>query len=88
MAKQDWVFWLNVTNITLGVVVLVAVLGVAYAVIAEIVGKRRRALEAAGVDDELAAMLKYGRAVPGLGVTMADGGDRIDTGESGEKKVR
>jgi hypothetical protein len=77
MPKEDWVFWLNVTNIALGAVVFLAVAGVAYALVSELLSRRKKARDVAGVDDELAALLKYGRTVHGLGVTMADGGDRI-----------
>lgn len=76
MPKNDWVFWLNVTNITLGVVVFLAVLVVAYALIWDMVSKYKQPREVANVDAELDAMLQYGRSVPGLGVTMADGGKR------------
>lgn len=77
MPKDDWVFWLNVTNIALGVVVFLAVLLVAYAVVGEIVARYKRSRGEAHGDGELQTMLRYGRTVPGLGVTMTDGGDRV-----------
>lgn len=87
MPKDDWVFWLNITNIALGVIVVMAVLMVAFAVVSELVSRRRKSLTVANHDAELAAMLQYGRSVPGLGVTMADGGDplKASVGESSEK---
>jgi hypothetical protein len=77
MPNDNWVSWLNLTNIALGVVVVLAVLVVAYAVIWELVSRRKKPQIAANLDAELDAMLRYGRTVPGLGVTMADGGDPV-----------
>jgi hypothetical protein len=77
MPKDDWVFWLNLTNIVLGAVVVVAVLIVAYAVVWELLSRHKKSLEMTKQDEELAALLQYGRSVPGLGLTMADGGDPI-----------
>ena len=74
MPKDDWVFWLNVTNIALGVVVVLAVLIVAYALVWELAIRRKKPHSVATRDEDLEAMLRYGRSVPGLGVTMADGG--------------
>jgi hypothetical protein len=75
MPNHDWVLWLNVTNIALGVVVFLAVLAVAYAVVWEVVSRYKNARNVSDHDEELAAMLQHGRSVPGLGVTMADGGE-------------
>jgi hypothetical protein len=62
-------FWLDFTNIALGLVTLVCVLAVVAGIVHEL-GHRlahRRML----VDD-------HAFEEPGLGVTMADGGKRID----------
>ncbi len=66
-------FWLTMTNIILGVVTLVCCLVVAAGVIQEIVVRIRnaRALRALASDDH--ALL-----ITDLGVTMADGGVRVD----------
>jgi hypothetical protein len=78
MPKSDWVSWLNMTNIALGTVVFLALLLVASAVAWEIAGRyKRKARNIANLDEELNAMLHDGRLVPGLGITMADGGERI-----------
>jgi hypothetical protein len=77
MPKQDWVFWLNATNIALGLVVLLALLVVAYALGWEVVSRYKKSRDLANLDHELAAMLQDGRLVPGLGVTMADGGEPV-----------
>jgi hypothetical protein len=77
MPKDDWVFWLNVTNIALGVIVFMAVLLVAYALVWELVSRSKRSRDMDKFDEEIDAMLQDGRSVPGLGLTMADGGERI-----------
>ncbi|MGO8819375.1 MAG: hypothetical protein ACLQVG_32485 [Terriglobia bacterium] len=77
MPKDDWFFWLTATNIALGVVVVLAVLVVAYALGCEIVSRYKKSRDVANLDAELSAMLGDGRLVPGLGVTMADGGEPI-----------
>ena len=69
MSNYDQVFWLNVTNIVLGLVTLTCVLVIGYASIREI---RKRALKTspqADVDD-------HAFIVTGLGITMADGGKK------------
>ncbi|MGA3327612.1 MAG: hypothetical protein ABSF45_24395 [Terriglobia bacterium] len=77
MPKDDWVFWLNVTNIALGVVVLLGVLLVAYALVWEFVGRYRKARNVASLNEGMDAMSRDGQLVPGLGLTMADGGERV-----------
>ena len=42
MSNYDWVFWLNVTNIALGVIVVLAVLLVAYGVVWELVIRHKK----------------------------------------------
>ena len=77
MPKSDWVYWLNVTNIALGAVVILAVLLVVSAVIWEVVIKRKKSNDAVSLIDGPEDLLPDGRLVPGLGITMADGGERI-----------
>jgi O-antigen/teichoic acid export membrane protein len=80
MPNDDWVFWLNLTNIALGVVVLLAVLVVAYGLVWEFLSRYKKPRTVANLDEELKAMLRdefaHSLSVPGLGVTMADGGER------------
>jgi hypothetical protein len=80
MPNENWVFWLNVTNIALGVCVLLAAAVVAYGVVWELVIRRKRARSLAHVDAEMQAMLQndfpHHLAVPELGLTMADGGEQ------------
>lgn len=81
MSNYDWVFWLNLTNIALGVVVVLAVLVVAYGVVRELAARRKKARGLASLDKELEEMLHdefaHSLAVPELGLTMADGGERV-----------
>jgi hypothetical protein len=77
MPKADWVYWLNMTNIGLGVVVFLAVLLVATALVWELVTRGKKSGQADSLDEEVGATLPDGRFVPGLGITMADGGERI-----------
>ncbi len=66
-------FWLTATNVVLGLVTLVCCVVVAAAVVQEIVVRMRRAhaLRSLASDDH--ALL-----ITDLGVTMADGGMRVD----------
>jgi hypothetical protein len=65
-------FWLNLTNIALGLVTLICCAVVGYGVVQEILVRvRKRKQNLAEVDDH--ALL-----VTDLGITMADGGVRVD----------
>ena len=90
MPKDGWVYWLNLTNIGLGAVVFLAVLLVASALVWELVSRYKKPHHTAGFDEDLGTILPDGRLVPGLGITMADGGERIEPlpGQSTEKKRR
>jgi len=85
MFGVDWsdpqTLWLNLTNLALGIVALLAVMAVAGAVAWELVLKRRRAHAMAGMDAELRAVLDESSPhflpVPELGLTMADGGTPV-----------
>jgi len=80
MPNGNWVFWLNITNFVLGVVVILAAIAVGYGLVWEFVLRHKRAHRAAAnVDVEFQKMLQdefaHRMAVPELGFTMADGGD-------------
>ena len=70
--------WLNLTNLALGVVTLAAVLVLVCGVGRELVLRRRKAN---ALDAEMRAMLRdepeHILSVPGLGLTMADGGEPL-----------
>jgi hypothetical protein len=92
MPNNDWVFWLNLTNIALGVVVLLAMVIVAYGVIWELVSRHRKTHGLPNLDDELNAMLEnefaHSLQVPGVGMTMADGGERAGSSPAQEEKPK
>lgn len=79
MLEKDWTFWLMMTNYALALITAAALLLVAGAVGWEIVAKRaQRARNIHGVEAEWQAMQHagaHGLSVPGLGFTMADGGE-------------
>lgn len=72
-------YWLNVTNIVLGLVVLVCCAAVFAGVVAELAAnrKKRKALDKLDreVTDLVAGLDGHAFNVPGLGLTMADGGE-------------
>lgn len=68
-ANEPDTFWLNFTNIALGLVTLACVLAIVAGIVRELVERRRQ--HAAAADD-------HAFATPQLGLTMADGGKRID----------
>ena len=67
-------FWLDFTNIALGLVTLACVLAVAAGVLHEMADRRRRRADRrrTAEDDDHAFV------IPDLGLTLADGGKRID----------
>ena len=84
-------YWLTLTNIALGVVVLICCLAIAAGVIQEFAVRRKKKAALADLDSEVASLVSSyeGHAfdVPGLGLTMADGGEAIDK-PSGKKEER
>jgi hypothetical protein len=81
MSHYDWVFWLNLTNIALGIVVVLALLLVAYGVVWEVMIRRKKQAGLRDMDAEMQSMLNkefsHTLTVPELGVTMADGGEHV-----------
>ena len=73
-------FWLNFTNIALGLVTLLCVIAIAGGVARELLLRWER--RAAALEDD------HAFATPGLGVTMADGGERIDETKPAPPKSR
>jgi len=89
MLDKDWTFWLMMTNYALALITAAAVLLVAGAVGWEFILKRaERKGKIESVDAEWISMLQagpHGLSVPGLGFTMADGGEKVEPSESEEK---
>ena len=100
MAGEDWTFWLNMTNFALGIVTLLAVLVVMGAVSWDLFFMwlhKARTSDAADISrvnmQRLMAEVRSGWGadahslpVPGLGLTMADGGEKIDPSEQNADK--
>jgi hypothetical protein len=90
MAGENWTFWLNMTNLALGIITLLALLVVFGAVGWDLLVRKVHTARAHGsldlstLDDELRAMLQGSHSLyePGLGLTMADGGEKIASSES------
>ena len=75
-------YWLTVTNIALGIIALICVAAVAIGVFQELAARRRKAALAGSLDREVADLVasfddSHGFQVPGLGLTMADGGEEL-----------
>jgi hypothetical protein len=69
---QAETYWLSLTNIILGGATLACLLSVGWVVVKEVAGRvRERALVASFEDD-------HSFVLPDLGITMADGGERLD----------
>ncbi|MBZ5582830.1 MAG: hypothetical protein LAQ30_11635 [Acidobacteriia bacterium] len=81
-------YWLNFTNIALGILVLICCGAVAFGVLQELAARRRKAASVSKLDREVADLVSSydGHAfnVPGLGLTMADGGE--ETGKKEEER--
>ncbi len=97
MAGENWTFWLNMTNFALGIITLLALVVVFGAVGWDFIvrkAKRVHGVEEINLntlDADLREMLRgsHTLSVPGLGLTMADGGERVDSKpDATDKKSR
>ena len=75
-------YWLNVTNIALGVVVLICCIAVGIGVLQELAAKRKKHAALSALDTEVTDLVNSfndGHAfhLPQLGLTMADGGEEL-----------
>ncbi|MFZ0732801.1 MAG: hypothetical protein WAM79_10800 [Candidatus Sulfotelmatobacter sp.] len=92
MGGENWTMWLNITNFALGLVTLIALLAVFFAVGWDLVVRnvsRASSVNFNNIDAELKALLHGGSHslnVPELGLTMADGGERIDPSKPESQK--
>ena len=88
--SQD-LFWLNTANILLGVVVALCFGVLGFALVREYQARaKKRAATHAELDRDMQVMMGDGHAfnVAGLGLTMADGGERIAKTSKTGKKAR
>ncbi len=80
--------WLNFTNIALGLVVLVCLVAVSLSVVQAVIERqRKRATAIDEVERDMRVMMHgdgHTFAVPGLGVTMADGGEPAKSTKNGK----
>ena len=92
MAGENWTMWLNITNFALGIVTLIALLVVFSAVGWDLLVRkvgRTPEIDLRHIDADLKALLQgsHSFSVPELGLTMADGGERIEPSkDKGSKK--
>jgi hypothetical protein len=75
-------YWLTITNITLGVVVLICFIAVAFGIVQEVAARRKKRTALSEIDQEFSTLFGTDSGghvfnVPGLGLTMADGGERL-----------
>ena len=96
MAGENWTFWFNMTNFALGIITLLAVLVVFAAVGWDLMAlwlhkaRKTESVDVGNVDmDNITADLRarwrtepHTLSVPGLGLTMADGGEKVEPSES------
>ena len=90
MAGENWTFWLNMTNFALGIITLLALVVVFGAVGWDLLvlkvhnARKLRSTDLNSFDEDLRAMLQgsHSLSVPGLGLTMADGGERVEPSKS------
>ena len=66
------ILWLNISNIALGIVTLVCWMVVGYGLVQEVLARKRKSKNTPVISDDHTFL------VPGIGVTMADGGKRAD----------
>lgn len=88
MAGENWTMWLNVTNLALGLVTLMALLVVFFAVGWDLLVRKVKSpasMDLRNIQTDLQTLLHGGShslSVPGLGLTMADGGEKIEPPKS------
>jgi hypothetical protein len=75
-------YWLTLTNVALGIVVLICCLAVGIGVFQELAARHKKRVESAELDREVAdliASFQDGHVFhsPELGITMADGGEEF-----------
>jgi hypothetical protein len=91
MSSQDWTFWLMMTNYALALVTVVAVILVVGAVGWDLVVKKaHRVHTIENVEADWEALLRspHSFEVPGLGLTMADGGEKVNEPKASDQEAK
>jgi hypothetical protein len=91
MLSQDWTFWLMMTNYALALVTVLAVILVVGAVSWDVIVKRVRrvhTIETVHADWETLLRSPHSFDVPGLGLTMADGGEKLNEPKASDEKAK
>jgi hypothetical protein len=74
--------WLNIINLSLGLVTLVCCAAIGYGVLQDLRERSRKRASARAMDREVGALVTgfdaHSFDMPGLGLTMADGGEPIE----------
>lgn len=88
MAGENWTMWLNITNFALGLVTLVALLVVFLSVGWDLLTRKVKSpsrVDLHNIDADLKALLhgSHSFTVPEFGLTMADGGEKVEPSKSG-----
>lgn len=91
MPSQDWTFWLMMTNYALALVTVIAVILVVGAVSWDLIVKkahRVHTIESVKADWEALLRSPHSFDVPGLGLTMADGGEKLTQTKASDKEPK
>jgi hypothetical protein len=94
MAGENWTMWLNITNFGLGIVTLIALLLVFFAVgwdlLVRKVGRAPAHIDLNNIDADLQVLLRgpYGLSVPELGLRRAKGAERVESSRSATSKQK
>jgi hypothetical protein len=91
MPSQDWTFWLMMTNYALALVTVIAVILVVGAVSWDIIVKkahRVHTVESVKADWEALLRSPHSFDLPGLGLTMADGGEKVNDPKASDGEAK
>ena len=74
-------YWLTFTNAALGLITIICLIAVGVGVVQEMAAKRAKRARLAHIDREVYDLVSgydgHAFNIPGLGITMADGGEEL-----------
>ncbi len=83
--------WLNIINLSLGLVTLVCVAAIGYGVFQDLRERARKRSLSRSLDSEVGSLVKgfdgHMFEMPGLGLTMADGGEPVNKPATAPQKT-